>query len=235
MTRAPRVDPIARRIRSQWSRSVASIVNSRTRLPSGPAPGTRSTPCSCPPASAIAAVSRPSGSLRASSSTRIVTLYCALTAIGGYRIRSETSTRARGPDIGSPNGEKMVECLLRAGAGARDSGDGASQGGHPCLSGWLSTAGQQRLFDPGAGRRRGSPRPVGCLDSLPVAWGRRRHLRSPAGGGSDRRDDRRLARPPRIHRPPLRTDRDPTNRRGGVLLETDRVPLRLLRGAVRLR
>ena len=54
---------------ARWSR--ASIVNSRTRLPSPPAPGTRSTPCSCPPASAIAAVSLPSGSCRASSSTRI--------------------------------------------------------------------------------------------------------------------------------------------------------------------
>ena len=76
-----------RRIRSQCSRSWASIVNSRTRLPSPPAPGTRSTPCSWPPASAIAAVSLPRGSCRASSSTRIVTLYWALTAIGGYRIR----------------------------------------------------------------------------------------------------------------------------------------------------
>ena len=44
--------------RGRW----ASIVNSRTRLPSPPAPGTRSTPCSWPPASAIAAVSLPSGS-----------------------------------------------------------------------------------------------------------------------------------------------------------------------------
>ena len=57
------------------------MVNSRTRLPSGPAPGTRSTPCSCPPASAIAAVSFPSGSCRASSSTRMVTLYWALTGM----------------------------------------------------------------------------------------------------------------------------------------------------------
>src|SRR4051794_32360582 len=68
-------------MRSQWSWSEGSMVNSRTRLPSGPAPGTRSTPCRCPPASAIAAVSFPSGSCRASSSTRIVTLYWALTAI----------------------------------------------------------------------------------------------------------------------------------------------------------
>src|SRR6478752_6982080 len=83
MTLAPRVDPIPRRIRSQCSRSWASIVNSRTLLPSPPAPGTRSTPCSWPPASAITAVSLPRGSLRASSSTRIVTLYCALTVIRG--------------------------------------------------------------------------------------------------------------------------------------------------------
>ena len=44
-------------------------------------------PAAAPPASAIAAVSLPSGSWRASSSTRIVTLYWALTAMGGYRIR----------------------------------------------------------------------------------------------------------------------------------------------------
>src|SRR4051794_425962 len=68
-----------RRIFSQCSRSWASMVNSRTRLPSPPAPGTRSTPCSWPPASAIWPVSLPSGSCRASSSTRTTTEYCALT------------------------------------------------------------------------------------------------------------------------------------------------------------
>jgi hypothetical protein len=52
-TRAPRVEPIERRICSQCSGLFASIVNSRTRLPSGPAPGIRSTDWSAPPASAI--------------------------------------------------------------------------------------------------------------------------------------------------------------------------------------
>ena len=74
-TRAPRVEPIERRICSQASALAASIVNSRTLLPSGPAPGMRSTDWSAPPASAIWAVILPSGSWRASSSTRTVTLY----------------------------------------------------------------------------------------------------------------------------------------------------------------
>ena len=75
----------------------ASIVNSRTRLPSPPAPGTRSTPCSWPPASAIAAVSLPSGSWRASSSTRTVTLYWALTGHG------QLSNQIRAACLGSPD------------------------------------------------------------------------------------------------------------------------------------
>ena len=41
------------------------------------------------------AVSLPSGSCRASSSTRIVTLYWALTAMGSYRIRFGPAACAR--------------------------------------------------------------------------------------------------------------------------------------------
>ena len=101
----PRVEPIARRISSQCCWLRASIVNSRTRLPSPPAPGTRSTPCSAPPASAICAVSLPSGSCRASSSTRTVTENCAETdgiaGMGGVILCRRSPRWASGAGTGA--------------------------------------------------------------------------------------------------------------------------------------
>jgi hypothetical protein len=66
---------------------LASIVNSRTRLPSPPAPGTRSTPCSCPPASAIAAVSLPERLLPRVELDPDRDAVLGADGHGGYRIR----------------------------------------------------------------------------------------------------------------------------------------------------
>ena len=153
--------------RGRW----ASIVNSRTRLPSPPAPGTRSTPCSCPPASAIAAVSLPSGSWRASSSTRIVTLYWALTAMGGYRIRF---------------GDRATRAGRQLGAGRSNTGD--ERRGLGSVAAYSPLCGRQT--PPRATLGRSPNRRVGS-----TAWSTCAQLRRRCGSISQRGASPRRSRP----------------------------------------